>query len=170
MRKIKSQNGFTLIETVIAIAILAIGILSLYSMQVSAIRGNSHANQITTSANWAADRIEQLIAREYDEKLPTSPPYWLVDEDGDGVAGLNDTAIGGVVTADRLYTQNADGSEQITVNGDAVPANAIPYSIYWNVAVDATTPNTKTIRVITLWSDRGQQKNTVVDYVKPNVR
>lgn len=168
--KRKSQNGFTLLETMIAIAILTIGILSLYSMQLSAIRGNSRANQITTSANWAAGRVEQLIAREYDEKPPLSHPYWLVDEDGDGVAGLNDTETAGFVTADRLYTQNGDGSERITVNGGAVPANAIPYSIYWNVAVDDPIANTKTIRVITVWNDRGEQKRTVVDYVKASIR
>ena len=162
MGKIKNQDGFTLIETVIAMAILTVGILSLYSMQLSAIRGNSRANQITTSANWAADRVEQLIAQEYDAQ-------WLVDEDGDGVPGLDDTETGGFVTADRLYTQKNDGSEEITVNGNAVPANAIHYWIYWNIAIDATTPDTKTIRIITVWNDRGQQKTTVMNYVKASM-
>ena len=163
MNKKISQSGFTLIETLVAIGLLTIGILSLYSMQVSAIQGNSHANQLTTSANWAADRIEILLGRPYTDPL-------LNDTSGDGVAGLGNTLVGAVVAADYLYTQDALGNDVITANGLAAPANAIPYSIYWNVAVDATTPNTKTIRVITIWNDRGQQKSTVVDYVKASVR
>lgn len=164
MQKTTQQDGFTLIETLIAIAILTIGIFSLYSMQIAAINGNGHANQLTSSANWASDRIERILGADYTNSL-------LADADGDGVAGLNDTVnAAGVVTADILVTQNAAGNDVITSNGAAVPANnSIPYSIFYNVAVDAVTPNTLTIRVITTWNNKGQQKSTVVDYVKPRV-
>jgi type IV pilus modification protein PilV len=56
------ENGFTLIEVVIAIVVLTIGILSTYSMQVSSIQGNATANQLTTASTLALDQIEQILS------------------------------------------------------------------------------------------------------------
>ena len=45
MRQTGGQDGFTLIEVMIAVAVFAIGILSLSVMQTSAINGNASANR-----------------------------------------------------------------------------------------------------------------------------
>ena len=42
-----NQEGFTLIEILIAVTIFAIGMLAVGSMQVSGIRGNATAQGIT---------------------------------------------------------------------------------------------------------------------------
>jgi len=60
-----NEKGFTLIEVTIALAVLAIGILSMYVLQLSAIRGNSTANSITTAANWGADQLENIYGMDY---------------------------------------------------------------------------------------------------------
>jgi len=74
MNRITSNNeGFTLIETVIALGVLGIGILAMFSMQSLGIRGNASASRISTQANWGADRIEQLIAENYDDIVTTLP-------------------------------------------------------------------------------------------------
>lgn len=62
MKPSNQENGFTLIEVMIAIAVLVIGILSLYTMQISSIQGNSTANQLTTASNLALDQIEQILS------------------------------------------------------------------------------------------------------------
>jgi len=170
------QGGFTLIEVMVALVVLTVGILSLQRMQVSAIQGNATAQRLTSGTSWAADRAERLFSLPYNDPL-------LNDSDGDGTNqdpdgdggdndggnfGLDDTGAGGVVTADFLFTRDALGNDVVTLNGNPIPANTLDYFVYWNVAVDRQVPNTRTIRVITVWGDRGLQKTTVVDHVKPN--
>jgi len=138
-----SQAGFTLIEVLFALAIFTIGILSLQAMQLAAIQGNVTAQRLTAGATWAADRIERLRRLDYADPL-------LQETNSDGVNGLDNTAAKGKVTADHLVTRNADGSERLTINGEAVPANAIPYFVYWNVAPNNAVPNTLRIRVLTV--------------------
>jgi type IV pilus modification protein PilV len=67
MKKIAEQDGFTLIEALIAMLVLTIGILTLSSMQISAIKGNSTANSLTMASSVATDCYERLMSVEYDD-------------------------------------------------------------------------------------------------------
>ena len=60
-----NQGGFTLIEVLVAVSILAFGILAVGSMQVSSIRQNAHANQVTDASVLARDRMERLMGLPY---------------------------------------------------------------------------------------------------------
>jgi type IV pilus assembly protein PilV len=51
------EKGFSLVELLVAITILAFGILGLIGMQVAAITGNSSANQMTVATTLAQDQI-----------------------------------------------------------------------------------------------------------------
>ena len=62
-----SENGFTLIETMIAIGILSIGILAVASMQITAFQGNRAARRQTEAVCLAAQRLEALMALPYDD-------------------------------------------------------------------------------------------------------
>ncbi len=72
MRLCKSEEGFSLIEVVIALGVLGIGILSMYSMQLHSIKGNSSANKITQEAVWGADGLEQIYSFDFDEIIDAS--------------------------------------------------------------------------------------------------
>ena len=61
-----NENGFTLLEILIAITIFAIGMLAVASMQISGIHGNATAIVLTGGAAWGADKAEELVARSYD--------------------------------------------------------------------------------------------------------
>jgi len=63
----QNDAGFTLIEVVIAISILAVGLLGVAAMQTSAIQVNSAAGQMTTRMNWAQDKIEELKALAFSD-------------------------------------------------------------------------------------------------------
>ncbi len=66
MRKIMAgEEGFTLTEAMIAIAIIAIGVMGMYTLQISSINSNSRANRITISTDIATDKIEELMAMSY---------------------------------------------------------------------------------------------------------
>jgi prepilin-type N-terminal cleavage/methylation domain-containing protein len=61
MDKLTNKSGFTLVETVIAIAVFAIAIISLYGLVTLSIKGNATAITVTTAANWAQERVEKVL-------------------------------------------------------------------------------------------------------------
>jgi type IV pilus assembly protein PilV len=61
----KEQNGFTLLEVIIALVIFSIGLLAVASMQMSAIKGNHFSGTLTEATNWAADQMETLLSLPY---------------------------------------------------------------------------------------------------------
>ena len=60
------EQGFSLIEVLIAIFILAIGILAVVSMQTAAMHGNFKAVGLTEASIFAEDRMERILAQDYD--------------------------------------------------------------------------------------------------------
>jgi prepilin-type N-terminal cleavage/methylation domain-containing protein len=87
--------GFTLIEVIIAISLLAVGMLTVASMQVSAITGNAQANRVTEATTAAQDKLEELMALPYTDTdltngqhADTDPPYdraWTITDNPGGV-------------------------------------------------------------------------------------
>jgi type IV pilus assembly protein PilV len=67
------EKGFTLIETLMAIAIIAIGLLALAALQTSAISGNAKANKHSMAVSLAEDQVETYRNMPYDS-IPASPP------------------------------------------------------------------------------------------------
>ena len=63
--KRKNEEGFTIIEVLMAICIFAIGMLAVATMQYSAIRVNSSANLLTERTNYAMDQMEKLMSLPY---------------------------------------------------------------------------------------------------------
>ena len=61
----RGEGGFTLIEVIIAIAILSIGLLGVASMQTASIRGNHLGYRYTEGTTLAQDRLEWLFTRPY---------------------------------------------------------------------------------------------------------
>lgn len=81
MNKIKSfhdilkyNDGFTLMEVVVAIVVLAIAILALMSVSVTVIRGNSLNEMMTTATTLAKDQMETLKNTPY-LSVSSSPGY-----------------------------------------------------------------------------------------------
>ncbi len=60
MGQLKDIKGFTLLEVMIAMVILAIGLLGLASLQIMAIKGNSFGQQMTVASTIAQNQLEQL--------------------------------------------------------------------------------------------------------------
>lgn len=134
--------GFTLLEVLIALVIFSIGILGVASMQTSAISGNFQANRLSQAASWASDRIEILMARDYDDPLlnATVP------------AGTEAAAVPAAL--DNLGTARAPATSP---DG---------FEVYWNVAENYPIENCKTIRVLVRRSDKGIMKTVAQNFVK----
>ena len=59
-RLLKSRAGFTLIEVMVSIVILAIGVLGLAPLMAVSITGNAFSNEATQANVIAQDKIEEL--------------------------------------------------------------------------------------------------------------
>ena len=60
MSRINHQSGFTLIESMIAAAILAVGVLGVAGMQGIALTRNVDSTELTRATNLAAEMIERI--------------------------------------------------------------------------------------------------------------
>ncbi len=167
-----NKNGFTLIEVMISIVILAIGIFAVGKMQMTAVKGNSAASGFTEATSFAQNKMEELINLDYND------PVNLNDTDGDG-SNQDTTANGGIVNG----IDNDD--EGVAVDGilnfglddistpDSPPqqnigATNIVYNISWHIAVDKPAFNAKHIRVYVQWQDKGTTKTLSLDRIKAN--
>lgn len=150
-----NNKGFTLVEVMVAITVLAVGMLAVTTMQVNSIGGNSVARTVTTASSFAAEQIENLMGLPFNH------------------ANLQDTnTIGGETVEQGLshpYTALPSSSApdfagrppdgQVTSpDGD--------YTVCWNIANNFPMPNTKTIRVIVISTGRGPQKIVPIDLIR----
>jgi prepilin-type N-terminal cleavage/methylation domain-containing protein len=156
MNSPKKEAGFTLLEILIAIAILAFGILAVATMQATSIKGNSQAIGITEGITLAQDKIEEFIYLDYNHPD-------ISDTDNDGTN--QDTA------PDDGVDDNGGnfGLDDTDAAADHNPPDVGRYKIYYNIAVDEPINNIKTIRVIVQWTDRQVAKRATVDYMKADV-
>jgi len=70
------QTGFTILEVMVAISILAIGLLAVFSGQNMAIQANNRANRLTEAMTLAQDKVEELLALPYDDVDATGSPVY----------------------------------------------------------------------------------------------
>jgi prepilin-type N-terminal cleavage/methylation domain-containing protein len=149
---ILQEEGYTLVEILIAIAILAFGLLAVATMQVTAIKTNAIASGISQGLTLGQTKVEELMNLAYSALNDTDLDGTDEDADDDGIDddggnfGLNDTG------------NDSDNEEP---NGR--------YTIYWNVAVNEPVISSKTIRVIVTWTEKGRNKRIKLDFVKTNL-
>ena len=158
---ISNQKGYTLVEVLVALGILGFGLMAVATMQVTAIKTNSRASNLSLGVTLAQAKVEELMNLPYSSlvALDVDTDGTNQDADNDGTDddggnfGLNDTVDGGGNVI-------ADDSE-LNVNGR--------YSIYWNVAVNEPATNSSRIRVIVTWTERGKNKGISLDFVKTDL-
>jgi type II secretory pathway pseudopilin PulG len=81
----RGEKGFTLVEALTAIVILAFGLIAITNLLVVAAASNSVANQSTAATTAASQLLEQLRAAPFDT-----------------------LAVGGDVTTDNVYFRDDD--------------------------------------------------------------
>jgi type IV pilus assembly protein PilV len=103
VNRLSAEEGFTLIEVVIALGIVSIGILSLMALQVNTIRGNAFANSMTRATYAGSDIIELLGSRTYSDPVFSTAaganPHTHAELPsailGSGVTGVNWNVVNG---------------------------------------------------------------------------
>ena len=80
-RFIFHNDGVTLIENILAIAIIAIGLFCVMSVVTIVTKGNTHSKRVTTATTMAQDKMEYFNKVDYSDVLGTSTvttDYYLV--------------------------------------------------------------------------------------------
>ena len=67
MIRFLGEKGFTLIEVVAGLVILAIGLLGIAAMQVTSIKGGYFSNNVTQATILAQDKLEYLKNLSYSD-------------------------------------------------------------------------------------------------------
>jgi prepilin-type N-terminal cleavage/methylation domain-containing protein len=70
LKVLKRSKGFSLIEVLIAMLILAISLLALAGLMVTTTRNNSFGGHMTEAATFAQDKLEQLRAAPWASIIP----------------------------------------------------------------------------------------------------
>ncbi len=130
-----SQGGFSLLEVLIALTILAVGLLGLAMFQVTAIQGNASASDTVAATYYGQGQMERLQLVPFDNLA--SSPFGIS-------GGLPDNAA----------IQSITDSDQTTVS-----KKGQRYYRVW--AVSNVTPTLRMIRIWVYWWDQRGRPHTV---------
>ena len=104
MSEFRNNKGFTLVEIMVAIAILTIALLGLVSVTIMVIKGNSFSQTMTTATTLGKDKMEQLKNTGYTN------------------------LTGGTDTVAPIYTR----TWTVTNNSPAADMKTIVVTVQWN--------------------------------------
>lgn len=65
--RFRSRGGFTLVEVLIATALLAFSLVVMFGFHAQAVRSNRYARKITDCSFLAQERLELLLAHHWDD-------------------------------------------------------------------------------------------------------
>jgi prepilin-type N-terminal cleavage/methylation domain-containing protein len=149
-QRLQASRGFTLIELMVAMAVLAFGILGFLFLQARALHGRLYARELYRAQSVCYQQLDTLMEVDFDSPLLADGDHPTATEDT--MDGTNDD---GVLTISR---QNFN------------------YKVSWTVTDDVPAAGFKHIAVTTAWSileknpssSSRQTKTITIDTVRRN--
>lgn len=138
----RSQAGFSLVELLVAIVIMAIGLLGLAELQITAMKTNSKSEGMLAATSLAQEIIEQVTAMNESDPLfdaSTNDQVWPGGSPGQPAGTFVLAGAGAYnVTYDVLI--NYQGVTNLClVRVDVVPENEPLLDVFGRRAVTMTT-------------------------------
>lgn len=151
-----ADRGFTLLEVMIAMAILSVGILGLVGMQITAIRANRQGSKMSQALFLAESELDVLMDYGYADTR-------LVDANSGNNPGLgapfpmlDQYAVDPTSVADGFdaYTLNQFGAS----TGVPIAVATTGFQRYWQISDEETNadlagPDVKRINVVVRFKD-----------------
>ena len=135
---LRRKEGFSLIEVLVSLTILAVGLLALAVLQVTAIKGNAIAAKWTVATEQGQDRLERFRHISWDNIVSSNS------------SGFN------TGTMQPQYANIAGGAA-----GDNTTVRGTTYYRVWYVSSN-TTNTSKPINVWCCWRDERQSWHNVM--------
>jgi prepilin-type N-terminal cleavage/methylation domain-containing protein len=140
-----SENGFSLLEMIIATAILLVGSLSVVQLVPASLKSNLYNRMDTMATTVAQQELDQMLL----QPLALSPAYSFADAAGNTIS-LGDPSKPGVVVGSPVIMQGALATIDFSANpvsgyniqnykDDKDPTGAI-FELRWAVITAITTP------------------------------
>ena len=148
---LKDNNGFTLIEVLLAMVIFLIGFLAVGSMQISAVNSNANARLRTSASILAGDIVEQLLHCPYDSADCSLIRTTFVEDDPLAIGTHPDDDDNDATIEWRNEDPDGGGPDR-------------SYDVRWVVA-NGPEPNSKAIDVIVRWRKKGQDNTVQYSFV-----
>jgi type IV pilus assembly protein PilV len=124
-RRTRRRAGFTLIEVMVALAILATGLLTVAAAQIYAMRGGSTGRHTSDAATIAHSQIENFQRRAFDDAdLAATGGAWV--------------PVGGQ-------------QETVTVQTSPIDQVEMTYTVQWRIT--DVEPNLKALDVRVTWDE-----------------
>lgn len=140
------EEGFTLLEVLVAVSIFAVGILATISMQSSALHSGHLARSSTEAATQAADLLERLNSLPYNDLNYLPEGVYKV---GPGVPDLR------------------EGQFSMANGANLIPDIGI-YSLQYSITQDTMIPNTKTITITVSYDYLGNTRTVQLVSIRPD--
>jgi len=127
LRKARREGGFALVETLVAITILAVGLLGIAALLAQLAGNSTQSRYMSTEALLASEKLDDL------NRYPINDPAIAVtngNSAGSLTADITDTVTVGVVTEtvdyfDQVRISAGNGNMVETVSGKDVNGNAV---------------------------------------------
>lgn len=157
------QTGFSLIEVMVAVLVLAVGILAVSKLQGTLIKGGAEANNRTAAAQLVQRKAEDLRSFIYLTTTDKSPslPNWTTTLSTPTSLVFNHIASneGGLIDPGAITIGNVDYDLRWTVDdyyfsGTEAKATTTPVA-------GASHPDYKLIHIIAAWENTDGLTNTV---------
>lgn len=111
-KSMSGQKGFTLLEVMIAVFLLAVAIMGTASLTTSVIKGNSSSQTLTTATTLAKDKIEELKASTYTTATEAAS-MWTGEDYATANGTVQASAAGSYYT--RSWSAPGTNTKTITV-------------------------------------------------------
>jgi type IV pilus assembly protein PilV len=151
-----NEVGFSLLEVLVGISILAVGLLAVAQMQITAIQGIDQSEEATVALHLAQEQLEQIINEDYN----------IADLADNNNANNNNLAGALITDAGTASVNEWDG---LPTGGPTTVSTATSgdYQIFWNVADNTfDTTRYKEVVVIVQWTRKGKTRTRKLSYVK----
>jgi prepilin-type N-terminal cleavage/methylation domain-containing protein len=164
--KSRQQSGMTLIELMIAMLVLAVGIMASMGLIVRAISGDAWSKQLSNSTVLAQTVTERIMAVPAQSALPMT-----ITDCAGNVANVSASPGGATLlsTGEVDFTQAAVASYQMYYTDCDTSGRQATYDIRWNVqAIANSLGNVKLLTVSSKLKNAG--KSTVLFAPEATVR
>lgn len=148
---VRLSSGFTLIEVLIAVVLLAIGLLGLAGLQASALRNNQNAYFRSVATQFAYNIADRIRANRVEAKRGSASTYLNSPTDAKSKATCLTTA--GCTPAEMaendLYLWNLGLTKELPLgNGSIAYASGVyTITVNWDENKDGDTTNDPSLQI-----------------------